>query len=246
MKKSTEMGLNRTGIATSPIGSQETIEGAQQSTPSSVGDETEIGKVRIDYIQESGPVGSVPLPTAAEEASKTSVQTDNHPAVLIDKLGERLGFERTGVRLYEGVLAKFEALGSFDGGPTREELAHIHNEELKHFHLLRKVLTEIGADPTAVTPSADIAGVEAAGVLQVIADPRTTLDQSLHAALVAELADTAGWELLIQLARALGHDDMAADFVTALQNEEHHVALVRGWVSNHSLQSVADELKSAA
>jgi ferritin-like protein len=247
MKKPTEMGLNRTGIGMSPIQSREMIEGALESTPTSPGDETEIAKVRIDYIQESGPVGSVPLPATAKGTVKTAgpVITKN-PAVLIDKLGERLAFERTGTRLYEGVFAKYDALGGFEGGPTREELVEIHDEELRHFHLLCQALVDMGADPTAVTPSADIAGVEAFGVVQVITDPRTTLAQSLHAILLAELADNAGWELLIELAEAFGQDDMAADFRTALQNEQKHLARVRQWVSRHSLQSAEGELESAA
>ena len=41
------------------------------------------------------------------------------PTQFLDKLGERLAFERTGVRLYEALISKHEALGSFAGGPDR-------------------------------------------------------------------------------------------------------------------------------
>ena len=58
------------------------------------------------------------------------------------------------------------------------------------------------------TPCADVTGAESIGLLQVVSDPKTTVDQSLHAILVAELADNAGWEELIALAREMGQDDM--------------------------------------
>ena len=47
------------------------------------------------------------------------------------------------------------------------------------------------------------------GLLQAASDPRTTLAQTLHAALAAELIDGAGWENLILMAQNMGHDDMA-------------------------------------
>ena len=36
----------------------------------------------------------------------------------MDKIGERLAFERTGTRLYEALVSKHEAFGSFPGGPS--------------------------------------------------------------------------------------------------------------------------------
>jgi hypothetical protein len=97
-------------------------------------------------------------------------------------------------------------------------------------------MERLGADPTAVTPAADVAGVASSGLLGVAADPRTTVHQSLEAVLIAELADNEGWEMLIKLSRDMGQDDMATEFQTALQEEERHLALVRGWVSGHKHQ----------
>jgi hypothetical protein len=63
-------------------------------------------------------------------------------SVLLDKLGERLAFERQGTRLYEGFLQKLAATPTeHDIGPSREELRHICDEELKHFKLLQKAIT---------------------------------------------------------------------------------------------------------
>jgi ferritin-like protein len=153
------------------------------------------------------------------------------PTVFIDKMGERAAFERTGVRLYQGALAKFEVLGSWEGGPTREGLERILNDELSHFALMTAALTKVGADPTAMTPCADVAAVTSMGIPAVVADPRMNLRDTLHALLVAELTDNAGWEMLIELARGLGHDTLADRFQLALDAEAEHLTMVRNWLS---------------
>src|SRR5690606_3410796 len=90
------------------------------------------------------------------------------------------------------------------------------------------------ADPTAMTPSADLTAVEGMGILKAIADPRTTLPQGLHAILVAEVADKASWELLIELADQLGQAQLVERFRAADQQEAEHVRTVRRWVAAHA------------
>jgi hypothetical protein len=68
-----------------------------------------------------------------------------------------------------------------------------------------------------------------------MSDPRTNLLQSLHVILDAELLDNAGWELLIGLARHMGHDDMADRFAQALQQENEHLVFVRQCVEQLTL-----------
>jgi hypothetical protein len=64
-----------------------------------------------------------------------------------------------------------------------------------------------------------------------LTDPRTTFPQSLHAILVAELTDVDGWTMLIRLARAEGHEEMAGDFEAAHHAEEAHLTSVRQWLT---------------
>ena len=93
--------------------------------------------------------------------------------------------------------------------------------------ILRDALEQLGADPTAMTPCADVSGVLSIGVLQVVTDPRTNLAQSLEALLTAELTDNAAWEMLIELVRSEGKDDMVASFQQALVEEEDHLRIVK-------------------
>jgi rubrerythrin len=233
MKKTArDRGLNRTGIQTSPVDSKEAIEGARQGLPSSPGTEAAIAQVRIVYAKESDGLGTVPVPATLKGVFTTAKELlkGNKPTVFIDKLGERLGFERSGVRLYEAALSKFDVHGTWAGGPSREQLEKIMLDELAHFALIRDVIEKLGADPTAVTPSADLVSVASKGIPAVLQDPRTNLIQCLEALMVAELTDNAGWELLIELAQGLGQTELVERFEAALGTEAEHLQLVRRWL----------------
>jgi len=247
VKEPTDLGMNRTGTGIHPINAKDMAKTAEECTLSPPGNESLIADLRISYITRSSVQGTMPPPATVKGVVHAVIEgLTTNPAVFLDKLGERLGFERSGVRLYDGLLAKYDALGSYDGGPTRELLSEFREDELRHFHVLKSALESLGADPTAITPSANVASVEAMGIVQVINDPRTTLVQSLHAILVAELADTEGWELLIELATKLGHDGMGDDFRDAGRAEERHLAHVRQWVVNYALQDAEGNLQKAA
>ena len=151
--------------------------------------------------------------------------------LFMDKLGERLAFERTGTRLYEALVSKHDAFGSFTGGPSREALEHIRQEEYQHFTLLQSVIEQLDGDPTAVTPSANLHATAAHGIQMVIVDPRTTLLQSLEAILIAELADNACWGALIELAQEAGKDTFVQQFQEALGNEQDHLDKVQAWLA---------------
>lgn len=228
----TTMGMNRTGAQASPIDSKKAAEFALEVAPSSPGSEEDAAEVRRAYAVEAPPIGTVPPPASLKGLVNAAVELlkGKWPAALVDKLGERLAFERAGSRLYEGLIAKCDAKGTFAGGPSREDLIAIHNEELQHFDLLRRAMERIGADPTAMTPAADMVGVASQGLLQVVSDPRTTFAQSLDAVLIAELADNDGWRRLLATARAFGEDDMASDFSFAEAEEERHLELCRRWL----------------
>ena len=229
------MNGNRTGIQTAPELAEELIEGANGAPPSSEGGIEDIAEFRGEYITEGFPIGSMPMLPVSEEAE--AEEEEIGMAVLLDKLSERLAFERMGTRLYEALLNKVEMLGESEPGPTIEDIEHIGSEELEHFLLLNRAIEDMGGDPTVQSPSADVAGVASMGIMQVLTDPRTSLPQCLQAILTAELTDNAGWELLIKLADNLGQDEMKVEFEEALEHEEEHLQNVRTWLSECVLDS---------
>lgn len=234
--------LNRSGIMTNPDLSAELIRGAKETVPSAKGGMKQMKENRAEYINEALSIGSPPavMPHAGEEIRDDEALdhlTGGLP-VLLDKLGERLAFERQGTRLYQALLQKLEALAPLqdNAAPSPGELQHICEEELEHFKLLQKSITELGGDATVQSPSADVAGVLSLGLLQIVSDPRTTLAQSLQAVLTAELADNEGWKLLEKLAAQMGQTELEEKCRTAFEHEQEHLENVREWLSAMTLE----------
>jgi hypothetical protein len=236
MQERTSLGTNRTGVQMSPFDVDEQLRATDRLAPDAPGDATLIADLRSRYAAEASPIGSIPVPGTMKGMLKTGVDklTGHRPELLVDKLGERLAFERSGSRLYDALIAKCASLP--DPGLPLDELRAIRDDEIRHFRLVAEAIESLGADPTAQTPCADAMGVATMGLMQVVTDPRTTVAQSLDAALIAELADNAGWDLLCDLARRSGHDAIAERFESARLAEQAHLDTVRGWLRNAVLQ----------
>ena len=97
--------------------------------------------------------------------------------------------------------------------------------------MLKAAIEQLGGDPTAVTPAANLSATASQGIPKVIVDPRTTLLQSLEAALIAELSDNACWETLVELAQQADENDLAQQFEQALVNEQDHLRKVQTWLA---------------
>ncbi len=233
MRTQAQIGSNKTGVGTSPKLAESMLEGTVEFLPSGIGDEREIAHVREEFVKDAEPMGTMPPPPTLAGMAKAAKQAikGEHPVVLLDKLGARLAFERTGTRLWEALLSKFDSYGSFDGGPERWDIERIAQEEFDHFRLLEEAIRELGADPTAVTPSANLQATLSKGIFDVIVDARTDLVQSLEAILIAELADNEAWEALIELTKQAGEEELAASFTVAVAEEAEHLERVRLWLA---------------
>lgn len=236
MENNTKLGANRTGIDMSPKLTQEMIEGSDRFflEAGKAGHSNQFYELKNDYLDDDEPLGSVPLPGTLKGAVKSTMKmaTGHHPEVFINKLGERLAYERSGVRIYEQLMIKCQHATAQHPGRMvvpMERLKEFHHQEAEHFQMLVQCLEQLGADPTAQTPDADASGVAAMGLMKVITDPRTSLSQSLEAMLSLELTDNAAWELLIKLAGDMGMADMVKRFEHALQQETVHLAQVKQW-----------------
>ena len=231
------MGGNLTGVQTAPELAEEMTQGARAAEPSMEGGPEVADAERAEYISEGFPIGSMPmLPAGSESGADAELLS---AALFLDKLSERLAFERMGTRLYDGLINKCQTLDADSTGPSVAELQEIRDEEYRHFVMLTEVITEMGGDPTVQSPCADVAAVASLGIMQVIMDPRTTVSQSLQAILTAELTDNAGWEMLSELAGEMGYSDLTVQFNEALENEERHVVNVKTWLSERVMAKAA-------
>lgn len=224
---------NRTGSANAG-GTTELVEVTETTPPSSTGDGRLIAAVRNDYAKEGVVLGHLPrMGERPARGKKAGLY-----GTLLDKMGERLAFERSGVRLYEALLAKLDApapIGPGASAPSRNDVARICKQEHEHFLLMREAIESVGGDPTAMTPAADVTATASSGLPKVLLDPRSTFAQCLDAILIAELADNAGWSMLVELAEANGQDELAERFREAHRTEEEHLELVRGWILEATL-----------
>jgi ferritin-like protein len=231
MESSTTMGSNRTGVHSSPRDAEKLLEATEETVPTD-GDESALALMRLAAAGEADPIGSVPPLTKSQGMlKKAAAKSGTRAEVLIDKLAQRLAFERSGTRLYDALLVKHAAYADELPNVPVETLQQIRDEEAQHFLLLTEALASLGADPTVQTPGADMVGVEGMGLIQAVCDPRTTFAQALEAILVAELTDNDGWQTLIGVAKVAGQDDLADRFSAALEEEENHLVQVRTWMS---------------
>ncbi len=267
--EATTLGMNRTGAAVSPIDTRAMTEAADTLSPNGPRDTSALDAERRTCIQEAESLGSIPPPASMQGVVKMGMTKlkGGTPSVLLDKLGERAAFERAGTRLYEALIAKFQALQAthspalatadqmlrgadglasaqdvMTGETPLQTLMRIRAEELAHFRMLGATIEAMGGDPTAQTPCADVTATASMGLVQVVTDPRTTLAQSLDAILTAELTDNAAWELLIHLADDAGESDIVNRFQQALVQEQQHLAVIKGWLT----QLVTQEAGSPA
>ena len=247
--QATTTGENRTGIATAEEGVSAMLEANGRWTPEEPIDTSLSDADRATYIAEAEAVGSIPPPATIQGMLKTGLDKlmGERPEMLMDKIGERIAFERGGTRLYDALIVKYEAVAASgevpelpapvfaDGAGSDEDagatLLRIRDEEHAHFLMLTEVMRALGGDPTAQTPCADASATASLGLMQVVTDPRTTLAQSLNAVLIAELADNAGWELLITLAEQAGETDLVQQFQQAMAQEDAHVATIKSWLT---------------
>ncbi len=220
-------------MVTAPLMARELTESAAAAPPTSASGPEALALRRAEYIQEGFPLGSLPPPISLKgvvEGAAQVVGMTTGVATLMDKLSERLAFERTGTRLYDALIGKCAALGETSPGPTLAELQEIREDELRHFLLVNRVITTLGGDPTVMSPCADTVMVSSLGLLQVLTDLRTNIAQCLQAILTVELTDNDSWQMLINLTVELGHAEQATEFRGALANEEKHLASVRAWL----------------
>ena len=258
----TSLGHNLTGAAQSPSAVRAMTEAADTLTPFSEIDTSDMEAQKIAFIDEADAVGSVPLPASIKGVAKAGVAKlkGGQPTIFLDKLGERLAYERAGTRLYDALIVKYRAaqgaggdvlppadtLVSDDARAASEDpvetLERIRADEFEHFTLLCEAMIAMGGDPTAQTPCADVTAVASSGFMQVLNDPRTTLAQCLNAMLAVELADNAGWELLASLADEAGQNELAGRFLAALGQEQEHLAVIKAWLS----AVVSDKTTTAA
>ena len=148
---------------------------------------------------------------------------------VIDVLTGRLTFERAGVRLYDSIIGKVQAAvaQSPQLGRLLEPLKEHRNEEKEHEEWLEAQIRALGGDVHTKTAMAQLIEIESQGIEKIMLDSDPDISHLFHALLSAELADHAGWELLVELADEADDKEAKRGFKKRLHEEEDHLVFAR-------------------
>lgn len=156
---------------------------------------------------------------------------------LLELLSERLAYERAGVKLYDDILAKMAMLSPDGMERVAEQLRTIREQEVEHERWLSAQIRLLGGDPEMLTPRSQLVETEASGIEDVVEhDPE--LSHMMHALLMAELGDHAGWELLLELADFADDANARDEFAKRLHEEDRHLLFVQELVENMARREV--------
>src|SRR5205823_7155498 len=118
----------------------------------------------------------------------------------------RLALGGGGVKLYATVRARVLSSGDPWVKEVMAQIQQNRDEEKEHEEWLEEQIRALGGDDHAPSEKSILVQTEAEGIEHVVMrDPNLLHD--FHALLTAELADNAGWELLVELASEFGDRD---------------------------------------
>ena len=157
---------------------------------------------------------------------------------LLDLLAERLTFERSGVQLYDAIIAKIQASADGDAHRLLDQLCEHRDQEKEHESWLADQIHALGGDGECHSEMSELVKRESRGLMEVILEADHDLHHLLHALQAAELADHAGWDLLVELAHEAGDLEAERGFTRRIHDEEEHLAFVRRALQRLARQAV--------
>lgn len=153
--------------------------------------------------------------------------TSKNAALVLDVLCGRLAFERIAVELYDHAIRKIERLGEPRYHALLDQFHHIRDEEKEHEEWLEALIRSLGGSAHETTSMVRLETTESKGIKEIIVDGHDRVMDLLHALLAAELADNAGWDLLVKLADDTGDRKAKLEFGKRLAQELQHLAFLR-------------------
>jgi bacterioferritin (cytochrome b1) len=165
----------------------------------------------------------------------------HNPQKVIDLLTERLTFERSGVKLYDAIIDKMTVSTEEGVVEMLDQMREHRDQEKEHEEWLEECVRQLGGDAHGHTEMADVVTRESKGIEDIILDGDNDIFHLFHALLTAELADNAGWDLLVSLADEAGDRDAKKAFKKRLHEEEEHLVYMRRAVERLARREVLGE-----
>ena len=159
---------------------------------------------------------------------------------LLELLSARLAFERLAVRLHQAALARVGTDAPV--ASVLPGLRRVLEEEREHATWLEGQIAALGRDPTARSPAAALAELEARGLREAILDPDRSLADVFHALLALELIDHAGWHVLLLLADEADDEEARLELRKRIWQEDEHLNLIRAVVQSDARAAVLEKV----
>ena len=200
------------------------LRAVREGGPAANTDTAAADALRAPYFRDADGLGSVPPPDTLSGMASTgaTLMRGARMQALMDKLGERLAFERAGTRLYEAFLRKCrlrpDQLGPVDIG----RVEHFMAEEARHFAMLSGRLAELGHA---------YGDFDAHDGLWAMAE-KTAEHDTARMALVPRVLEARGLDVtpgMIERLRHLGDTATATILEVILREEVAHVAAGTRW-----------------
>ena len=116
-------------------------------------------------------------------------------------------------------------------------------EEKEHEEWLEEQIRALGGDAHSPSEHSILVQAESEGIERVMRRD-DSIAHDFHALLTAELADNAGWDLLLQLADEFGDRKAKKEFKKRLHAEEKHLLFVRETLLRLTAKDVGRKLET--
>jgi hypothetical protein len=160
-------------------------------------------------------------------------------ARAIELASERLAFSRAAVALYDAVLA---GLRNREGpyASVRGHLRVIREEKKAHEEFLEDKVRSLGGDVDQTPGSEILLRDEWTAIVAVLNDDEQPA-RLFEALMMAELYDSGGWEMLLELAEEACDEEAADEFRQRLHEDEEHFLFVGRIVARFARTGTLEE-----
>jgi rubrerythrin len=164
-------------------------------------------------------------------------------AQLMSMLSEFLAVEQGGQKLYQKALAQVR------DPDVVKRFQTFYEQTVKHEQILTRIISELGGDPTRISPTARIAASKAQELLATMerTDGLTPAQIELNAMeniLLAETKDHADWELLGKIARQTTEPQLSSTLKPAVDEveseEEDHLNWTGSRMAELSMKALSE------
>jgi len=151
--------------------------------------------------------------------------------LLLNKLGQRLAFERASVRLYEALIFKCLAIQKSKKNLIPiNQLRQFRDEEVEHSQLLNKAIETLGFDVDECIPAPDSNLLSSLQIPKVFTKTNTSILQCLESVQIFATNDNAEWHALHGLFTNLGMKELADEFNQALEEDSVQLEVISRWI----------------